>query len=151
MQVAESFASLSNARRSKVGAVIVTENGVILGGVNGMAPNTENTLEKVEYKYEDYTDREVFESIEGYKYVLVTKPNVIHAEINAVLKAAKEGVSIVNSTLYVTLTPCEHCAEMILAAGIKRVVYKEEYRSRLGLIRLAKNGVLVEKFGESLC
>lgn len=130
MEVARSHAKLSKAQRKKVGCALVTSNGVILGGCNGLAPGSSNELE---YK-------------EGVFEVLVTKDEVIHAELNCVLKAAKEGVSIVGSTLYTTLSCCKPCSEMIAAAGVSRVVYDEEYRDLSGIENLSKLNVMIEKF-----
>jgi dCMP deaminase len=129
MQVAEAHASLSKGVRGKVGACLVTKHGVVLGGCNGMAPGGSNELE---YK-EDTLD------------VLVTKPQTIHAELSCILKGAKEGVSVVDSTLYVTLSPCIVCSEMIAAAGVNRVVYKQEYRDCSCIKNLTKLGVTCEQ------
>jgi len=126
MKVAEAHADLSKGLRAKVGACIVTQHGVILGGCNGMAPGGSNCLE--------------YETVEG-KWI--TKPEVIHAELSCILKAAKEGVSVVNSTLYVTLSCCLPCSEMIAAAGITRVVYKDLYHSSVGIDNLLQNGIQV--------
>lgn len=132
MTVAKSHAELSKARRKKVGSCIVTTQGVILGGCNGFSPGGSNNLE-----YEDQDGN------------LVTRSHVIHSELNNILKAAKEGVSVVGGTLYTTLSCCLPCSEMIIAAGIKRVVYLEEYRDTSGLCNLQYRGVEVEKFKEN--
>lgn len=130
MEVAEAHAKLSKAERKKVGCALVTANGVILGGCNGLAPNSSNTLE--------YRDGEV----------LFTKPEVIHAELNCILKAAREGVSVVGATLYTTLSCCKPCSEMVAASGIKKVVYKEEYRDNSGIENLKRLNVEVEQWGK---
>lgn len=106
----------------------MTAHGVILGGCNGMAPGGSNVLE----------ENDAF----GNK---VTKPEVIHAELSCLLKAAKEGVSIVDSTLYTTMSCCVKCAEMIVAAGVSRVVYLETYRDEKGIESLLDMGVKVGK------
>jgi dCMP deaminase len=131
MQTAEAHAKLSKAVRKKVGAALVTSNGVILAGCNGMAPSGSNECE--------YVDSDGF---------FVTKPETIHAELSCILKAAREGVSVVGSTLYVTLSCCKPCSEMVAAAGIKRVVYKEAYRDVSGIENLVSLGVCVEKMEE---
>lgn len=117
MQIAKEHSKLSKARRAQVGAVIVTINQVMLGGYNGTPPGYPNECE------DEVPD------IKNFCSNLVTKPTVIHAEENAILKAAREGVSVKGSTLYVTLQPCRKCSAMIKAAGILRVVYSEEYVS----------------------
>lgn len=129
MIVAEAHANISKAKRKQVGAALVTNNGVILAGCNGMAPSGSNDCE--------YTDE---------SGVLFTKPETIHAELSCILRAAKEGVSVVGSTLYTTLSCCKPCSEMVAAAGVKRVVYAEEYRDTSGVANLKSLGVEVEKF-----
>ncbi len=123
MGVATAHASLSKATRLKVGACIVTPSRVIIPGVNGQPKPLGNVCEH-----------------EG-----ATKGSVIHAELNCILKAQREGVSIVGSTLYVTHSPCEHCASLIIETGIGRVVYAEEYRSLVGVENLKLAGVRVKR------
>lgn len=130
MQVAEAHAGLSRGKRAKVGACLVTQNGVVLGGCNGLAPGGDNELE-----YEEDGN-------------LVTKPEVLHAELSCLLKAAREGVSVVGSTLYVTMSCCKPCSEMVAAAGVRRVVYKNPYRLTHGVENLKKLNLLIEKFNE---
>lgn len=134
MVCAEAHASLSKAIRKKVGAALVTETGIVIAGVNGLPKQLGNDCENVKHNYPS----------NGGIPELVTKPEVIHAELNCILKAAKEGVSVLNSTLYVTLSPCVDCASMILSAGIKRIVYKEEYRCNAG-VELLRNHLIVDK------
>ena len=71
--------------------------------------------------------------------------SVIHAELNCILKAQREGISIEGATLYVTHSPCEHCASLIIETGITRVVYADEYRSLVGVENLKTAGVVVER------
>ncbi len=123
MEVAKLHASLSKAERLKVGACIVTPSRVIIPGVNGQPKPLGNVCEQ-----------------DG-----ATKPSVIHAELNCILKAQREGISIEGATLYVTHSPCEHCASLIIMTGIARVVYVDEYRSPQGLINLAIAGVEVKR------
>lgn len=143
MTVAEAHASLSKGERARVGACIVTPLGVILGGCNGLSSGGSNTLEYKEYM--DSVECPVFEHYprmdsRGF-YRLVTKPEVIHAELNCTLKAAEQGVSVKDSTLYVTLSPCSVCSEMLLQIKIKRVVYRDTYRCTKGIDKLRKAGV----------
>ena len=129
IEVAKLHASLSKAQRLKVGACIVTPSRVIIPGVNGLPKALGNTCEH-----------------EG-----VTKASVIHAELNCILKAQREGISIVGSTLYVTHSPCEHCASLIIMTGVARVVYIDEYRSSQGLLNLAVAGVETKRVAYSRC
>lgn len=120
MKMAEAMSTLSKANRKKVGAVLVTKNGVVLTGCNGTASGSDNTCEDSEGN---------------------TKPEVLHAELNCILKAAKEGVSVLDSTLYVTLSPCLQCAAMLVQAGVKEVRFKELYRCDKGLRYLIANHI----------
>lgn len=66
-----------------------------------------------------------------------------HAEQNAISWAAREGIALLDSTLYVTLSPCLQCANLIINSGIKKVVYLEEYRDRAGIEQLARGGIIL--------
>ncbi len=123
MEVAKLHAGLSKAERLKVGACIVTPSRVIIPGVNGQPKPLGNVCEQ-----------------DG-----ATKPSVIHAELNCILKAQREGIGIEGATLYVTHSPCEHCASLIIMTGIARVLYVEEYRSSQGLLNLATAGVAIKR------
>jgi dCMP deaminase len=127
---------LSKARRAQVGAILVTRQGVTLTGYNGTAvgrPNDCEVLVKTSVP-EHLTD------------TLITKPEVIHAELNCIMKAAREGVSCVDATVYVTLAPCVQCAAMMLQAGVKRVVYLQQYRDDSGVKLLQESNVVVEAY-----
>ena len=125
IEVAKLHATLSKATRLKVGACIITPSRVIIPGVNGLPKVLGNTCE----------------------HNGATKLSVVHAELNCILKAQREGVDIRRSTLYITHAPCEHCASLIIETGIERVVYVDEYRSTQGLINLAIAGVGIKKVG----
>jgi len=116
LNIAKEISSLSYCKRSKVGAVIVKDDNIISFGYNGTPAGVDNCCER-----ED-----------------VTVAEVIHAEMNAILKAAKSGYSVDNSTLYLTLSPCVDCAKLILQSGIKRVLYLETYRKTDGVDFLKK-------------
>jgi dCMP deaminase len=128
IDVAKRFAELSSAKRLQVGAIIVKEDRIISIGYNGMPPDWTNECENVT---EDGT--------------LKTKPEVIHAEANAILKVAKSTQTCEGATLYITLSPCKECSKLIHQAGIKRVVYQLGYRDTSGVDFLAKAGVIVEQ------
>lgn len=140
MGMAFRMAKLSKARRAQVGAMLVTGHGVILSGYNGTPRGTDNNCEVEVSDYVDYG--------EPPRTVLVTKPEVIHAELNCIMKAAREGVSVVDSTVYITMMPCVPCAAMMLQAGVKRVVYRDVYRDDSGVKYLVSNGVTVDQVKE---
>jgi dCMP deaminase len=124
---------LSKARRAQVGAILVTRQGVTLTGYNGTAAGRPN-------------DCEVFHTVHDGKPVYVTKPEVIHAELNCIMKAAREGVSCVDAIVYVTLAPCVQCAAMMVQAGVKRVVYLQQYRDNSGIELLQESNVVVQLY-----
>ena len=128
MKVAELTATLSYAKRVQVGAVIVKGNQTIGTGYNGMPTDWENTCEHV---LEDGT--------------LKTKPEVLHAETNAIAKVAQSTESSQGATLFCTHAPCIDCAKLIYQSGIETVYYKETYRSEDGLNFLRKSGINVHR------
>lgn len=132
MQMAEIWATNSYAVRHKVGALIVKDDHIISDGYNGMPKGYDNCCEHEENGQ------------------LVTNKEVLHAEANAILKLAKFGVEngCAGATLYVTLSPCFDCAKLIIQSGIKRVVYRENYRNLEGIEFLKKSGIEVVKLDE---
>ena len=124
LEMARIWASNSYCRRRQVGALLVKDKMIISDGYNGTPSGFENVCE-------DENDK--------------TKPYVLHAEANAISKVAKSGNSSEGSTLYVTASPCIECAKLIIQAGIKRVVYKDEYRLTDGIDLLKRAGIEVEK------
>ena len=128
MKMARVMSELSYAKRHKVGAVIVSSQGQIISqGFNGTPPGYDNCCE-----YEDENGN------------LVTYPYVLHAESNAITKCARWNSSTEGGTLYVTLSPCIDCARLIIQAGIKRVVYDEQYRNDEGIKLLIDVGMTID-------
>jgi len=123
INIAKETSTLSHCVRSKVGAVLVKDGNIISFGYNGTPSGMDNCCEEND----------------------VTLSHVIHAECNAILKAAKTGNSVDNSTLYLTLSPCLDCSKLILQSGIKRVVYLNEYRNPEG-INFLKQFIQVDKY-----
>lgn len=122
LEMAAVWAKNSYCIRRQVGALIVKDNMIISDGYNGMPKGFEN----------------VCEDEQG-----LTKPCVLHAEANAITKIAKSGNSSEGATLYVTDAPCLECSKLIIQAGIRRLVYHKDYRSRDGLELLLKAGIEV--------
>ena len=123
MDVAARFAQLSSAKRLQVGAIVVKDDRIISIGYNGMPSGWDNCCE------------------EDNK----TKPEVIHAESNAISKLARGNESGEGATMFVTHQPCIDCAKLIYQSGIATVYYKNEYRSTQGLDFLNKSDVQVVK------
>jgi dCMP deaminase len=128
MKTAETFAELSYAKRLHVGAIIVKDDRIISIGYNGMPAGWDNNCETV---LEDGT--------------LKTKPEVLHAETNAIAKLARSGEHGLDSDLFVTHAPCMDCAKLIYQSGIRRVFFGTAYRDSAGLDFLKASGVKVEQ------
>jgi len=137
MGIAIGYSKLSKAVRAQVGAVLVTSHGVTLTGYNGTARGRDNCCEVL--KPQPFP----------HEPALETKPEVIHAELNCILKAAREGVSCIDSTVYVTLAPCVQCSAMMVQAGVRRLVYKTPYRDAAGLNLLEGSGVRIQQYSET--
>lgn len=134
MGVASLTAKQSYAIRRKVGAIIVKDTRIISEGFNGTPSGFENKCENESYN--------IREDITEY----ITKPEVLHAESNAITKCAKFGDATDGATLYVTCSPCVECAKLIIQAGIRRVIYRDKYHDESGLKLLSKAGIEVEQF-----
>ena len=130
MDVAERFAQLSSAVRLQVGAIVVKDDRIISIGYNGMPAGWDNNCEN-------------HIGFDKGNPVLKTKPEVIHAESNAISKLARGTESGAGATMFVTHQPCIDCAKLIYQSGIATVYYKNEYRSTQGLDFLNKSGVEV--------
>lgn len=143
MKTAATFAELSHARRLHVGAIVVKDDRIISIGYNGMPAGWDNNCEQKDYIFHggpaDFLDED------GTRYNLKTRPEVLHAERNALDKLAKGTEGGLGSTMFITHAPCLECAKSIYGAGIKKIYYGENYRSNDGIIFLDKCGVLVEK------
>ena len=124
MEMAAVWAKNSYCKRLQVGALIVKDKMIISDGDNGTPSGFENICE-------DETG--------------ATKPYVLHAEANAITKVAKSGNSSDGATLYVTASPCLECSKLIIQSGIRRVVYRDEYRLTDGIDLLRRAGIEVEK------
>ncbi len=130
MRNAYTWAARSKAIRKKTGAILVYNNQTISDGYNGMPANSIDDCC-------EYLDDE------GN---LITKPEVLHAEANAILKmAAHGGEGTEGAVLYCTMSPCIECAKLIIQAKIKKVVYHEKYRIIDGISILEKHDVIVEQ------
>lgn len=161
MKMAMVMAELSHAIRYKVGCIIVSKDGQLISqGFNGTPTGYNNCCEEVmctcdwihgccknaEPIDEILKHKNCAEFCKDCKYVkLTTKPEVLHAETNAISKCAKWHSSTIDSTLYVTLSPCIDCAKLIIQAGISRLVYLDEYRDVSGIKLLNNVGIKVQQ------
>lgn len=158
MKIAELATDLSHGERLRVGAVIVKGDKILATGYNGMPNGWDNKCEHRSYMdrgaggwldYEEIIERWPFEEPgeDGpVRYKLVTNPEVLHAEMNCLMKVTRSTESSEGATLFCTHSPCMECAKAIYQAGVVEVVYSEAYRSNEGLYFLQKCGVKLTKF-----
>jgi len=139
MEVAKTFGELSHARRLKVGCIVVKDDRIISIGYNGTPSGWDNNCE-------DFVvdTKEGFDNYDIHSD-LVTKPEVLHAETNAIAKLAKSTESGEGATLFCTCAPCLDCSKLIYQSGIKQVVYGHTYKNNDGIDFLKKCGVKVGK------
>ena len=120
MKTAEIFAECSTAKRAKVGAIIVKDDRIISIGYNGMPSGWDNNCEN-----------EI--GVHKGEPVLKTKPQVLHAEMNAISKVARSSESSQDAVMFITHAPCHDCAKMIYQSGISSVYYRTTYRDSTGI------------------
>ena len=123
LRMARIWAENSYCQRRQVGALVVKDKMIISDGYNGTPTGFENVCEDE---------------------MGVSKPYVLHAEANAITKLARSGNNSDGATIYITASPCIECAKLIIQAGIKRVVYGEQYRLTDGIDLLRRAGIQVE-------
>lgn len=132
MKTAQLFADRSTCKRARVGAVIVKNNRIISTGYVGSPPGLDHCL----------TDDCIIDKNTGGCI------RTIHAEMNAIAWAAREGLNIYKSTLYTTLSPCLDCSKIIISAGIQAVVYLTLYRDQQGLDLLKSAEISLKQYRE---
>jgi dCMP deaminase len=156
---ADRTAKLSHARRLQVGAVIVKDDTVISYGYNGMPSGWDNNCEDKEFESGDaggWLNPEEIETQWPFeewvpahsrkmRYRLKTKPEVLHAESNAIAKLAKSSNSGNGADIFITHAPCLDCAKLVFQAGIKRVWFSTAYRDSAGVDFLVNSGIEVNK------
>ena len=136
IDVAERFSKLSTAKRLQVGAIVVKDDRIISIGYNGMPSGWTNDCE------ESVLWKDGQQLIEP---MLVSKPEVLHAETNAIAKLAKSSESGEDASLFVTHQPCLECSKLIYQSGISAVYYAESYRLVDGIDFLKKSKIAVTK------
>jgi len=129
IRMAEVLAERSTCEKLKVGAILVKDNRIISSGYNGAPSGLEHCTEAG-------CDIE-----QGTGACIRT----VHAEANAIIFAARAGISTEGSTLYTTVSPCFHCSKLIVNAGVKKVVYASKYRLDTGLHLMERCGVEIKK------
>ncbi|MFZ5813729.1 MAG: deoxycytidylate deaminase [Bacillota bacterium] len=128
VELAQVVAKRSTCNRRSVGAVLVRDKRILTTGYNGSPPGLPHCTD------------------EGCLMVEGHCVRAIHAEQNAIVQAALHGIDLRGATCYVTSSPCVHCAKMLIAAGIKRIVYLDNYTEQIGVQMAQQAGVLMERF-----
>ena len=128
MELAQVVAKRSTCNRRKVGTVLVRDKRILTTGYNGSPSGLPHCTDV------------------GCLIVDGHCVRAIHAEQNAIIQAALHGITLKGATCYVTSSPCVHCAKMLIAAGIERIVYMDEYTEQIGLEMARQAGVIMERF-----
>lgn len=132
LKMAQTWASLSKAKRKKVGCLIVKDGVIISDGYNGTPSGFDNDCEILLDEHDPSA--------------LLTKPEVLHAESNAITKLAKSTQSSDGATMYITINPCIECSKLIIQSGIKRVVFRNFYKNDEGIRLLKKANIEVYSY-----
>jgi dCMP deaminase len=122
-----------------VGAIVVKDDRIISIGYNGMPAGWENNCESEGIDFNPVTKTRTGNGI------LTTRPEVLHAESNAIAKLAKSNDSGLGADIFITHAPCIECAKLIYQSGINSVCYGENYRDDSGIEFLKKSGVKIEQ------
>jgi len=135
MKCAHTFAELSHCERAKVGCIIVKDNRIISIGYNGMPSGWDNCCEDTIHHHELGTT------------TVISKPEVLHAETNAIAKVAQSAESASGASLFCTHMPCLDCAKLIHQSGISEVYYDIDYLARKGSGKefMIKSGIKLEQ------
>jgi dCMP deaminase len=155
MKTAYTFSELSSATKLQVGAVVVKDDRIISLGYNGTPTGWDNVCERVIYPVKHYGDYDCdpeefvvnfpYTDDNDEPYALKTKPEVIHAEMNALMKLASSSESGKGASIFITHAPCIDCAKGIYQTGITEVYYRTQYRNTAGIEFLEKCGIVVEQ------
>lgn len=141
--IARRTAEMSSARRLHVGAIVVKDNRIISLGYNGMPEGWDNNCEYDDIRIESSTFGEpTIITNRGLK----TRPEVLHAESNAIAKLARSTESGENATMFITHSPCLECAKLIYQSGIRAVYFGQQYRDTSGIEFLKKCNIQVDQF-----
>ncbi len=139
MMIADLVSTRSTCLSRHAGAVVVRDKQIISTGYNGASRGVENCIERGVCMRRE----KGFKSGEGLEFCYAA-----HAEVNALLQAAKHGISTNDSTLYSTTAPCSFCAREVINAGIVKVVYMSGYPHEHALDMMKEAGLEIFKYDE---
>jgi len=159
MSIADLTSKLSYAKKLQVGAVIVKENQILATGYNGTPSGWDNNCEEKIWDQGSGGWLSAEEMISTYphvgwneltecevRYKLKTKPEVLHAEMNALMAVTKSTESSMGASLFCTHSPCIECAKLIYQAGIKSLYYRDQYRDDSGITFLKQGDISVHQY-----
>jgi len=141
MDIAELTAIQANCVKYKVGSVIVRDNRIILQGYNGTIPGFINCSEK----FHDYDEIKMFND-----HHIWSSAFEVHSEMNIICYAAKKGISLENTIMYCTHTPCNNCLKHLIQVGISKIVYKNLYIDNINFKEREEllQYIILEKYNE---
>lgn len=158
MDLALRVAQESYGVRDKVGAILARDGNILAYGYNGTPEGWDNCCETTEVEYFNNPEQAEQYLLSGLGWSLgknpgtverlVTKPEVVHAEMNILKKMANSSQVVRGASLYCTRSPCQNCATAFIGMGLKEVFYKYEYRSLAGISLFQKDGVNVFNWDE---
>ena len=138
MNTARTFASMSHCTRKKVGSIAVKDGNIVAIGWNGTPAGFDNCCE-----FQQKTDNPEI------PYILVSKPEVLHAESNVITKLAKSTISSAGAIIFITLSPCIECAKLIIQSGITEVYFEDKYKDITGIKLLLQSGIRVYQLNDT--
>ena len=140
IKILEAISENSTCRRIQVAAILIKDGRIVSTGWNGVPSKQQHCLDYFAGKDDEYVKK---------NHVTFSDNNELHAETNAILHCAKNGISTLGTDLYVTYYPCKHCVKQIISCGIKKVYYLKEYDREDAINKelLKKSGIEVEKIG----
>ena len=140
LKISEMLGDHSHCVSKKVGAILVKDNRILTTGINGTPINTKNCDDLFSLTEPDVDSSLIkYDPISHHTWSI---NNEIHAEVNCIAMAAREGISVKDTTLYCNYWPCINCAKLIAACSIKSIVFRYEYLNDFrGMVLLIKSGI----------
>ncbi len=146
IDIVKRIAQQSRAIRLQVGALLVNDGNMVFG-YNGTPAGWDNKCETEKYTDLDFDDdSDNYDPLTNRYYKLVTKDEVVHAEMNLFKKVANNANIIKGGVLFLTHSPCINCAKLFLSMGLEEVIYLEDYRSKDGLELLKRDNIKITKW-----
>lgn len=152
MNLAFMLSFKSTCRRGKAGCVIVKDKRIISVGYNGVPPNSTECIERDACRQKDSLVKFQMNIWEPYTEKVIESDGCfdsLHAETNAFGFCAQNGINTTGSVVYLTKSPCKSCAQLMVACGVRRIYFCDDYKNLDGLIYLKTYGVEAIKLKRS--